>query len=65
MNIKAKFSNGIIVRIIAFVPTSNHDVLAVYANADGTIDTCHLWRLTIIDSEYELEQPSPSLPREW
>lgn len=65
MNIKAKFSNGTIVRIIAFVPGFNHEALAVYANADGTIDTCHSWRLTIIDPEYELEHPSPSLPREW
>ena len=65
MNILAKLYNTRTVRIIAFVPNYPHDVQAIYVDADGKVDSCYIEHLTIIDPEYELEQPHASQIREW
>ena len=65
MNIKAKLDSGHTVRIIALVPGPRYDIVAIYVDSDGEIHRCFTNHLIIIDPEYELEQPSPSLPREW
>lgn len=60
MNIKAKLNwdTTKTVRIIAFVPAFHHDVLVVYVNAWGKIDTCDIEDITIIDPEYALPNPT-------
>jgi hypothetical protein len=57
MNIKAKLYNTHTVRIVAFVPAFKHDVLAVYVDAWGKINTCDIEDIIIIDPEYALPNP--------
>lgn len=67
MNIKAKpnWDTAKTVRILSFVPLHSHDIYAVYVDEWGRIDTCLSHQLTIIDPEYKLEQPRPSVPKTW
>lgn len=65
MNIKATlYRSNEVVRIIGFVPISN-GIKAVYVDSEGKLYSRYIEGFTITDPEYELEQPNPSLPREW
>ena len=52
MKIRAKLYGVYNVTIIDFVPANSNDVKVVYVDYDGTVSSCYLDKVEIIDEDY-------------
>lgn len=52
MKIRAKLYGVYNITIIDFVPANNNDVKVVYVDYDGTVSSCYLDKVEILDKDY-------------
>lgn len=52
MKIRAKLYGVYNITIIDFVPANSNDVKVVYVDYDGTVSSCYLDKVEILDKDY-------------